>query len=296
MGWHAYTLTYQARAPVLLGGHPLGFIQRTRSYAPGWTLWGAITARLTRARLARAGPADYKVVGQFVMDNLPTSYAHLLVGDEPARPRYDEQGRLSYGPLSAAHFEARFLASLGQTAVAPSTLTAEVGALHETEVLTAHDQETGQPARWRFTLYVPQAWHHCPARLGGIAVEDVLDVLETLTLGADRGYGLGRLERVEVREPEEAGDGARPRPLSWDGRTLNAHVPLEDLTGDRVRGKAVAIPWRWWQNERGSAWGPGQRRQVRLFYAPGSRLHRPEAAPAIGRRGIWRIGEGHDAA
>jgi hypothetical protein len=303
MSWQGYELTYEARAPVLLGDHPLGFIQRTRTYAAGWTLWGAITARLTRARLARAEGADYQAVGRFVMENLPTSYAHLLVrdeqagiADEPARPRYDRQGRLRYGPLSAAGFEARFLASLGQTAVAPATLTAEVGALHETEVLTAYDQKTREPARWRFTLYAAKRWPELPAQLRGLTIEDVLEALETLTLGADRSYGLGRLERVEAGAPLDAGDGERPRPLSWDDGTLHAHVPLRDVPGDRVRGRAVAIPWRWWENDSRKAWGPGQRPSVRIFYAPGSRVDRADWTPAIGRRGVWRMREdGHEA-
>jgi hypothetical protein len=232
------------------------------------------------------------------MDNLPTSYAHLLVDDEPARPGYDRQGRLRYGSLSAAEFEVRFLASLGQTAVAPATLSAEVGALHETEVLTAYDQETGKRARWRFTLYAAQEWHDCPDQLRGITIQDVLDVLDTLTLGADRGYGLGRLERIDVRGPVNAGHGERPHPLSWDGTTttLHAHVPIEDVQGDLVvRGEAVAIPWRWWQNEPHGPWGPGQWRKVRLFYAPGSRLDGPGATPVIGRRGVWRLHGGPDA-
>jgi hypothetical protein len=299
MTWQAYALTYRARASVLLGGPRLGFIQRTRFYAPGWTLWGAITARLTRARLEQAEGDDYETVGRFVMDELPTSYAHVLVGDEPARPRYDRRGRLCYGPLPAAAFEARFVASLGQTAVAPATLTAESGALHETEVLTAHDRETGEPTRWRFTLYALDAWHECPPLLQGLTLQDVLDALAALTLGADRGCGLGRLELEDVEGPLEAGDGPRPRPLAWarrapERRTLNAHVPLEDLTGDHVRGRVVAIPWRWWQNDAGDAWGPGQKRQVRRFYAPGSQVELDGWAPVIGPRGIWQGEERND--
>jgi hypothetical protein len=295
MSWQAYTLTYRARAPVLLGAHRLGFVQRTRAYAPGWTLWGAITAGLTRARLARATGDDYDAVGRFVMKNLPTSYAHLLVDDEPARPRYDEQGQLRYGPLSAAAFEARFIASLGQTAVAPATLTAESGSLHETEVLAAHDGRTGEPVRWRFTLFAPEGWRERPRQLQGLTLRDVLSGLESLTLGADRGYGLGRLELLDVRGPFDAGDAEQPRPLAWDGSTLDAHVPVDDLSGERVRGEAVAIPWRWWQNEPAEGWGPGQSRQVCSFYAPGSRLDPPGPVPTIGPRGIWRMEGANDA-
>ena len=117
MAWQAYHVTYRAQTPVALGAYRFGFIQRTRYYAPGWTLWGAITAQLTRALLPRATGDDYEEVGGFVAANLPTSYAYVLVEGQPAWPHYEE-GQLRYGPLIAAEFEARFVASYGQTAVA----------------------------------------------------------------------------------------------------------------------------------------------------------------------------------
>lgn len=286
MAWQAYTLTYQAMAPVLLGTHPLGFIQRTRYYAPGWTIWGAITARLTRACLPRATGEDYETVGGFVRENLPTSYAFLLVDGKPAMPHY-ENGALHYGDLAAADFEARFLASFGQTAVAPATATAQTGALHETEVLAAYDRQSGERVRWQFTLYARQPWPDPPPPMQGLTLQAVLDALETLTLGADRGYGLGRLVRVEEQGPQEAQGEGWPRPLNWAaGQPLQAHVPYGEVSGDQVRGSLEAIPWRWWQNEPAGAWGPGQKLQVRLFYVPGNEI-KDEWQPVIGPLGIW---------
>jgi len=273
MGWEAYTLTYRARSPVLLGDHPYGFIQRTRLYAPGWTLWGAITARLTRALLPRASGAEYGAVGAFVAENLRTSYAFLLVDGQRAFPHYVE-GRLHYGPLPAAAFEARFLASLGQTAVAPATLSAHTGSLHETEVLTARDPTTGQAVRWQFTLYVRQPWQGPPPSLAGLESGDVLSAMAELSLGADRGYGLGRLTlggAADGPHPVEGETG--PCPLEWD--------PQERAL--------CAVPWRWWQNEPGGPWGPGQRAQVRLFYVPGSVVQALEWQPVVGPYGIWEV-------
>ena len=289
MSWQAWTLTYRARSPVLLGDHPFGFIQRTRLYAPGWTLWGAITARLTRALLPRAAGSDYEAVGAFVADDLPTSYAFLLVDGQTAHPHYDEEGRLRYGPLPAADFEARFLSSLGQTAVAPATLTAHSGALHETEVLSARDPATGEPVRWRFTLYVRQPWSALPPALAGLTPADVLEALAELSLGADRGYGLGRLTREAVDGPLPVPGESRPRPPEWDAqkRTLHAHIPLDALPGDAVRGRAEPIPWRRWQNAPGGPWGPGQKATVHLFYTPGSRVEKEGWQPVVGRYGIW---------
>ncbi len=324
MTWEAYTLTYQAQSPVSLGAYRFGFIQRTRYYAPGWTLWGAITAQLTRAALSRATGDDYETMGRFVAANLPTSYAYVLVDGEPAWPHYDEQGQLCYGPLTAAEFESRFVASYGQTAVAPGTLTAHTGTLHETEMLSARDHLSGEPVHWQVTLYVCQPWQTpfppqvggdrggaafpptvggdregaaFPPRVGGDrggaewepTVPEVLDSLKILTLGADRGYGFGRLRQVKKEVPKEAGDGPWPRPLDWDGsRTLRAHLPLGALPGRRVRGRAEPISRRLWQNDPAEGpWGPGQRREVHLLYAPGSRVKEPGWQPAVGPLGIW---------
>jgi len=289
--WLSYELTYRAAAPVALGAQPLGFIQRTRLYAPGWTLWGAITAQLTRAGRGRATGADYEAVGRFVRDNLPTSYAYVLVDGCPASPRYDEQGRLCYGTLSAAEFEARFVASVGQTAIAPATLSAAVGSLHETEVIAAHDRASGAPVRWRLTLFARQPWAGLPEALDGLSVEAVLDALRTLTLGADRGYGLGRLTREGDPAPGEKQAGAWPRPLDWDKdkSTLAAHLDLDALAGKWVRGRVEPVVRRLWQTDpREGSWGPGQKRVPRVLYAPGSRVMLPGWQPVVGPLGIWR--------
>ena len=288
MAWWVYDLTYRALTPILLGRHPLGFIQRTRYFIPGWTLWGAITARLTHALLPQARGRDYKEVGAFVAANLRTSYAYIRIDGEPAYPRYKE-GKLHYGPLAAAEFEARFLTSRGQTAIAPGPLTAFTAALYETETIAAYDR-SGDPVHWRFKLYMRDPWKGLPECLNGLSSEKILEAVKELSVGGDRHYGLGRLGlEDEPIEPEELGGEVGPRPQEWDSRkrVLLAHVPLEKLSGDAVRGRAEPIPWRWWQNEPGGAWGPGQQSQVRLFYTPGSQVELESWRPVVGPMGIW---------
>lgn len=290
MTWRAYTLTYQAAAPMLLGDHPLGFIQRTRYYAASWRLWGAITAQLTRACLASAGSAEYQAVGDFVATNLLTSYAYILVNDEPARPHY-QNGRLYYGELPAAEFEARFVTSFGQTSVAAESLTAAEGTLHETEVLSAHDHK-GSPVLWQFTLYHRDPWEALPTGLEGLEDDAILDAIETFTLGADQKYGLGRLKLVNKCDARDAGEGNWPCPLDWDGKTLYAHTRPDDaLPGDQVCGQIEPIVRRLWKqvpDSDGRGWGPGQRREAHLLYAPGSRVDAGGWQPEIGPQGIWQ--------
>jgi len=291
MAWEAYILTYRAMSPIALGAYRFGFIQRTRYYAPGWTLWGAITAQLTRVIFPKATGKTYQEVGSFVRKNLPTSWAYILTDEKPACPQY-EKGRLSYGSLPAAEFEARFLTSRGHTAVAPESLTARTGTLHETEALAAYDRD-GKPVRWQFTLYMRRPWKKTPQHLQevGLKEQKVLEILKELTIGGDRRYGLGRLRLETAATPRAAGEGERPSLLEWDptARLLRAHMPVRDLSGEMIRGRAEAIPWRWWRNEPKGAWGPGQAAKVQCFYGPGSHIEADVSGkPVIGEYGIWR--------
>lgn len=305
MGWQAVTLTYRAMGPLLLGDHPLGFIQRTRHFIPGWTLWGALTATLTRAAFPQADGARYEGVGDWVANNLLTSYAYLLVEGQPAFPHFAE-GRWRYGPLPAAQFEARFVTSLGQTAIAPESLTAQTNTLHETEALSACDLEDGTPARWQFTMYwrVGKPVMSDPDKvdpyivetLAALSPDDLIAALQTLTVGAERGYGLGRLEQESAVPQRPAGDNTWPVPLDWskEDKILRAHVRVGAPLDKAVRGRAEAIPWRWWKNTPdpdGRSWGPGQQQRVQCFYVPGCVVVKDAAwTPVIGPRGIWQKG------
>lgn len=297
MSWQAYTLTYRAASPVALGAYKFGFIQRTRYYAPGWTLWGAITAQLTRAAFAGAAGDDYETVGRFVADNLPTSYAYILVGGQPACPNY-RAGQLCYGELTAAAFESRFVTSFGQTAMAPATLTAHTNTLHETELLSPYDLgsdplHSGEPVRWQFTLYARQPWQNAPAALDGKSVQDVIAVLDPLILGGERGYGFGRLVQTDCAPAQPCGGAEWPTPLDWcaETKTLRAHVEIDTLKGlaIAVYGQIEPVARRLWQNEvkQDGAWGPGQRRKVHRLYVPGSRIE-GEWTPAVGPLGLWQ--------
>lgn len=292
MSWEAYRLTYRAVSPLALGAYRFGFIQRTRYFCPGWTLWGALTAQLTRAAFTRAAGAEYEAVGRFVADNLPTSYAYVLVGGEPAWPHYVD-GRLHYGSLSAAEFESRFVTSYGQTAVAPATLAAQTDTLHETELLSPYDLDGGEPVAWQFTLYARVPWQEPPPALAGWAAQDAIGALEPLILGGDRGYGFGRLARTDCRALGAQGEGEWPAPVEWPAaeNTLRAHVETGELDGKKitVRGQVEPVARRLWQNEAGEGrgWGPGQRRKTHVLYAPGSCVE-GEWAPVVGPLGLWR--------
>lgn len=294
MGWQAATLTYRARSPLLLGDHKLGFIQRTRYFIPGWTLWGALTATLARAVFAEADGAHYEAVGRWVAEQLLTSYAYLLVDGKSTAPQFKD-GQWTYGPLPAAQFEARFVTSLGQTAIAPESFTAQTNTLHETEALSPHDLATSEPARWQFTLYrqvSESTKERVSEKLAALSLDDLSAALKMLTVGADRSMGLGWLEQEQVSTWQPVAGDTWPVPVDWDTgqKILRAHVRVEGLSGDQVRGRVEAIPWRWWKNTPdadGKSWGPGQQMSMQAFYVPGCKVM-GAWQPVIGPYGIWQ--------
>lgn len=302
MTWVAYTLTYTAQSPLLVGDFSLGFIQRTRLYIPGWTLWGALTARLTRTLLPQASGGDYEAIGALVRDNLPTSYAGILVGDDPrpALPHFAAGQGWRCGPLPLAEFEARFLTSAGQTALAPSAQTAADQSLHETEVLSARDALSGQRVRWQFDLYLRRPFQNLPSGLAPDGLETrILAALSELTLGANRGSGLGRL--TLTGGPGQAhtvsGDAWPLVQDDWNADgcgNLRAHVALATLPTGSVRGQLERIPRRLWKNQvdpDGKSWGPGQHQTSAVFYLPGSQVTRRDWQPQIGPLGVWQTRE-----
>lgn len=297
MTWHAWKLTYRAMSPILIGDQLFGSIQRTRLYIPSWTLWGAITARLTRAWFSSATANEYDQIGKFVANNILTSYAGIRIGenDEGALPNFN--GKWKMGIISQPEFERAYLSSIGHTAVAPGTMTSEPGALHETEALMPFDH-SGKPVFWQFSLYIRQPWDSSGQDLLQKTMADVMTVVENLVVGAERGYGFGHLKivpRRDIHNPVKILNQDWPEPNDWRDSILRAHVPVDDLKGIVVEGKTEWITRRLHQMDLDTgAWGPGQKIETREYYCPGCRIKNGEWRPTVGPYGLWRK-EGFDA-
>jgi hypothetical protein len=72
MTWKAYQVTFQLLSPMHIGWRKLGNLQQTRPYLTGRTLWGALTARLTRE--AGGIGKDYEAIGKKVDEQLAFTY------------------------------------------------------------------------------------------------------------------------------------------------------------------------------------------------------------------------------
>jgi hypothetical protein len=187
MTWTAYQITFRLESPLHVGHLKIGNLQRTRHYVPGKTLWGALTARLTRD-FPELGEA-YQTVGQHVSNELAFSYFYPAIDhNEPLYPDYTSNG-LCYGSSKMApdEFAWRVLSSYASTAVDARRTAAEEGSLHEVEFISPRDREKGDPVYLVGYIFKRRG---CQLRWQ--------KTLDRLQLGGERGYGWGRVSKCEL--------------------------------------------------------------------------------------------------
>ncbi len=200
MKWKALRLVYQAKSPIHIGWHTLGYIKLTRHYIPGRTMWGAITANMTKT-YGKEGVDDYNVFGEIFKTKILTSYFYpALNPDAPLLPCYTEQG-LMYGMRghdcrTKADFEKCFINSFGQTAVLPQSNTAEDESLHESEYISPNINEEGVCKPVFFTGYL---FIGDDAQFNGEKITwsnseiSLKPAIKELFVGGDMKYGWGQL-------------------------------------------------------------------------------------------------------
>ncbi len=254
MSWIPYKLIYRAEAPIHIGYHKLGFIQRTRYYILGRNLWGALTANLTRA----LGSDEYGKTGDEIVANLRLTYLYPTLHDDgasPLIPMFTEKGVI-YGPgdesLSAPEFERTFIRAYTQTALEPSSLTAEEGSLHETEYIAPVVEVNGEPRPVYFVGYIF-------LKEGGFEIKlnssesitlnmgngPLKSALESIWVGGERKYGFGLLRLKKNPEAEtdrlfgeynwkENGDKVEITVPA--GKPIPSHLEIDGCSAVKLRG------------------------------------------------------------
>lgn len=151
MIWKCYLTIFKAESPIHIGYRQVGILKTTRYYITGRAIWGAITANLTRALFDNPSPEDYQAVGNFVKDNIKTTYFYPAIEKDKVEnlnelskvevnnylvflPEYAEEG-LKFGELGKEKFEQIFVGSFVSTAIDVTSKTAEEGSLHEFEFI-----------------------------------------------------------------------------------------------------------------------------------------------------------------
>ncbi len=267
MAWKMYHVAFRLLAPLHVGWFKQGNLQRTRPYVTGKTLWGALTARLTRD----GNRNDYQTVGTQVSQFLAFSYFY-----PSTRP-----DRVVFWPWeNVEKFAWRYLNTYASTALNCDQNSAEEGSLHETEYIAPYTRE-GEPVYLVGYLLEQQG---CSLKWK--------DALSRLQLGGERTYGWGRVQVQD--DPQEAQNfwpgwkvdltGPRPRLEAQAEATLYAHLSHSNSLPN-LGGALEPLVGR--ETEKADQFG---RRIVPLglAWAPGARLM--ESHPLqIADFGLWQI-------
>lgn len=205
MSWQLYRWTWRLEAPLHVGTAPAGSLNRCRLYVPARALWGALTAELAR-REAGNGHPDYRAVGERLRSDARFTYLYPAEYDGKEwrawLPCYEEdkglvwkrEDRQDKDGLSDRRMRSRLVSTRAATAIDPNSDTAAEGSLRETECINTHwRNEDGTPAG--------------PVALKGYVLtraegEPNLAKLETISVGGDSRYGLGRLRRIAGMEAD----------------------------------------------------------------------------------------------
>ncbi len=205
MTWTLHEWIFQLESPLYIGSHPAGALNRCRLYVPARALWGAVTAEL--ARQQETFP-DYPKQGKDVQEKMRFTYLYPAekINEKYMAwlPIYQEGQGLCWQrqdtPLDKPgqpdrRFRRRLLDTRPATAIHPETDSAQDESLRETECIQTHWRDSQEPG---FSPVYLKGYVF--SRDAGLLT--TMDNLETLFLGGDTRYGLGRLRRV-VFEPDD---------------------------------------------------------------------------------------------
>jgi hypothetical protein len=170
-------------------------------------------------------------------------------------------------------FDYLFLGSYASTALNYASQSAEDTMLHETEFIAPHTY-TGQPVYLTGNLYIKT---DLPTPL-----DNWPEALKKLQVGAERGYGWGRLRLVSCDKQDEPFT-TEPRAATNNGY-ITAHLKAENIT-DITGSVEPLIGWERNNDEdRKSNWKLSKR--AIICYAPGAEVIGMRDF-TIGQDGLW---------
>ncbi len=260
--WQPYTVVWRLLAPLRVGRRTIGNLQQTRPYVPGWVLWAALTARLTRDAGRGASGTAYREIGAQLKACFRFGYAWPTT--RPPHPRYPWEDR--------ARFDADFLDAYMSTALDYDDLAAEEGSLHEAEFLRPYTPQ-GQPVYLVASLWVREPLPE-PLRPWQQTLDRVL-------LGGERRYGWGRVRLKALQPGAQALNIADPEDFTWQG-PAPAHVVAVPLLWERLRGPVE--PLVGWQTRPDGR--KGLPLEPNFAFRPGVRVP-PDIRFRMDAWGIW---------
>jgi hypothetical protein len=251
-------------------------------------LWGAVTAEIPRSKNAESFP-DYGKLGWEVALNCRFTYLYPAkkLGDKFIvwLPKFESHRGLCWyclgsdKKLSDRDFRRRLLDSRPGTAIAPETHSASEGTLRETECINPWWRDSDHQTEANAVLLFGYVF------LKNNSFRGQLDQIDTISIGGDTRYGLGKIRRVEWHDL--VGD------FSIFGKQIHLDGEHPVTRSDVLLGHApVKASQPQAQNIKGAqellgGWDQGIPYKGELAWAPGSFLE-GSVAWSIDNYGYWR--------
>lgn len=274
MTWTALQWVWRLEAPLFIGMPPAGALNRCRPYVPARVLWGAVAAEISRSRSGESFP-DYGKLGWEVALNCRFTYLFPAEkrGDKflAWMPKFERTRGVQWHrnggekSLSDRDFRRRLLDSRPGTAIAPESDSASEGTLRETECINPWWRDSNCQGETNAMLLLGCVF----LRNNGFRKQ--LDNIDTLFVGGDTRYGLGRICRVGWHEV--SGD------LSVFGKRAyldREHPEMETdvVWGHAIEGGSLQTEGMQGVKELLGGWGRGNPWTGELTWSPGSSLKR----------------------
>ena len=209
MSWSLFRWVWRLEAPLFIGMSPAGALNRCRPYVPARALWGAVTAEIARLKSGESFP-NYEGVGGEVKRSCRFTYlfpAEKRDGRFLAwLPKFEKEKGLRWclqdcgKSWSDRDFRRRLLDTRPGTAIVPESDSALEGSLRHTECIgpwwrdSNSQGETAAPVLLLGYVFWQDSDRHRQ-----------LQDIETLFIGGDTRYGLGKIRRIDMSSSDDNG-------------------------------------------------------------------------------------------
>jgi len=198
MSFKHYRVILKLPSPLHIGKRKYSNLMETREYVPGRTLWGALTARITRDYFSGV-PNKYEEIGNFLIKNFRFGYLW---------PSLDKQN--PYFPWKYADFDYLFKFGYMSQAGDYERKVSDESQLHEVEYIGPKTRD-GRDVYLVGDLWVKENINSSKKGLfKEIRLEenDIIFIKEndvslkkifgSLQLGGEKGYGWGRIQLESI--------------------------------------------------------------------------------------------------
>ncbi|WP_028325615.1 hypothetical protein [Desulfatirhabdium butyrativorans] len=286
MTWTALRWVWRLEAPLFVGMPPAGALNRCRPYVPARVLWGAVTAEISRSGNGEGFPGYGKLGGELALN---CRFTYLFPAEKRGdkflawMPKFEKmRGHQWYcnggkESLSDRDFRRRLLDSRPGTAIASESDSASEGTLRETECINPWWRDSNCKGETNAILLLGYVF------LRNNRFRRQLDDIDTLFIGGDTRYGLGKICRVGWHEVS-GGSFVFGQRVCLDGE--HPEIESDIVWGHVLEGDQTQIDGIQGVKEFLGGWDWGKPWRGKIAWVPGSFLNHP-VAWSIDQNGYW---------